>query len=78
MARLSGLQREVLQLYRKSLRVVRTKPVEFQGHWREYVKGEFAKFSHIQKKQFSVVEHLIRTGHRKLEMYLNPSIKNIH
>ncbi|CAH2351900.1 succinate dehydrogenase assembly factor 1, mitochondrial [[Candida] railenensis] len=78
MARLSGLQKEVLRLYRHSLRCVRTKPEEFRSHWKAYVKEEFARYDHIQKKQFSVVEHLIRTGHRKLEMYSNPNIKNIH
>jgi succinate dehydrogenase assembly factor 1 len=78
MARLSGIQREALKLYRSCLRCVRTKPAEFRPHWKLYVKEEFAKNGHVLKKQFNVVEHLIRVGHRKLEVYLNPNIKNIH
>lgn len=78
MARLSGLQRDVLKLCRQSFRTVRSKPVEYQDHWRTYIKEEFAKNRHISKKQFSVIEHLLRVGYRRLDMYLNPAIKNVH
>jgi succinate dehydrogenase assembly factor 1 len=78
MARLSGLQRDVLKLCRQSFRTVRTKPPEYQAHWRAYIKQEFAKNRLVSKKQFSVIEHLLRVGHRRLEMYLSPAIKNVH
>ncbi|ODV81692.1 uncharacterized protein CANTADRAFT_45878 [Suhomyces tanzawaensis NRRL Y-17324] len=78
MARLSGLQREVLKLYRACIRSVHTKPVENRAHWRKYVRDEFTKNRNIPKKLFSVIEHLIRVGHRRFELYLSPHIKDIH
>lgn len=60
------------------MRTVKTKPVETQQHWRAYVKEEFHKNQKIPKKSFSVVEHLIRVGHRRFELFLNPQIKDIH
>lgn len=78
MARLSGLQREVLKLYRACVRTLKTKPEQNREHWRLYIKEEFGKHRHIPKKLFSVIEHLIRVGHRRYEMYLNPNIKDIH
>lgn len=78
MARLSGLQREVLKLYRQSMRTVKTKPEESRHHWRAYIREEFGKNKKIPKKSFSVVEHLIRVGHRRFELFANPQIKDIH
>ncbi|KAJ5084334.1 hypothetical protein NUU61_008913 [Penicillium alfredii] len=60
MARLSGLQREVLSLYRQCLREIRKKPVRS-----------------VSKKDFGAVEYLLRKGHRQLEMYASPGIRNI-
>lgn len=78
MARLSGLQREVLKLYRACMRSVKTKPLDTQDHWRSYVRAEFDKYRSLPKKSFSVIEHLLRVGARRHEMYLNPNIKDIH
>lgn len=78
MARLSGLQKEVLHLYRQCHRCVYTKPPQTQSHWRNYVREEFHKYHHLPKKQFSTIEHLLRVGHRRFEMFLNPQIKDIH
>lgn len=78
MARLSGLQREVMGLYRKCFRMVKTKPEEFQMHWRAFIREEFKKNQKIPKKSFNVVEHLLRVGQRRFEMYLNPQIKDVH
>lgn len=78
MARLSGLQREVLKLYRACIRSVKTKPEQNREHWRLYIREEFGKHRHLPKMLFSVIEHLIRVGHRRYEMYLNPNIKDIH
>lgn len=77
MARLSGLQREVLKLYRQCIRSTYTKPAENRLHWREYVRGEFDKHKGLPKKSFSVIEHLLRVGNRRYEMYLDPSIKDV-
>ncbi|KAL4930599.1 succinate dehydrogenase assembly factor 1 [Aspergillus undulatus] len=77
MARLSGLQREVLSLYRKCLREIRKKPVESQSNFRFYARMEFEKHISISKKDFSAIEYLLRKGSRQLEMYSSPGIRNI-
>ncbi|KAJ5860593.1 Complex 1 LYR protein [Penicillium soppii] len=76
MARLSGLQRDVLSLYRKCLREVRNKPVRFTPAETGY-RTEFQKHRSVNKKDFSAVEYLLRKGHRQLEMYASPGIRNI-
>ncbi|KAL4947256.1 complex 1 protein-domain-containing protein [Aspergillus filifer] len=77
MARLSGLQREVLSLYRKCLREIRKKPVESQNNFKTYTRTEFNKHISISKKDFSTIEYLLRKGSRQLEMYSSPGIRNI-
>lgn len=77
MARLSGIQREVLKLYRACIRSTYTKPSENRLHWRNYVRAEFDKHKRLPKKSFSVIEHLLRVGNRRHEMYLDPQIKDV-
>ncbi|KAJ5083283.1 hypothetical protein N7456_012710 [Penicillium angulare] len=78
MARLSGLQREVLSLYRQCLREIRKKPTvritlpRWETSW-----AEFQKHLSVNKKDFGAVEYLLRKGHRQLEMYASPGIRNI-
>ncbi|RAH46443.1 succinate dehydrogenase assembly factor 1 [Aspergillus aculeatinus CBS 121060] len=77
MARLSGLQREVLSLYRKCLREIRKKPVETRQNFKIYARTEFQKHMKISKKDFNAIEYLLRKGHRQVEMYSSPGIRNI-
>ncbi|KAJ5638285.1 hypothetical protein N7490_008164 [Penicillium lividum] len=72
MARLSGLQRDVLSLYRQCLREIRKKPIVRALH-----SAEFQKHLSVSKKDFSTVEYLLRKGQRQLEMYASPGIRNI-
>lgn len=77
MARLSGLQREVLKLYRLCLRASNAKPQP--EHFKSVVRRDFRKYQHeIDKKDFATVEFLLRTGHRKLEQYSEQGVKDIH
>ncbi|CAD0110362.1 unnamed protein product [Aureobasidium uvarum] len=64
MARLSGLQREVLSLYRKCLRETRKKPA-------------FREHKDYDKKDFSAIEYMLRKGQRQLEIYSSPGIRNV-
>lgn len=77
MARLSGLQREVLSLYRKCLRETRKKPPESRSNFKNYARAEFQKHLSVNKKDFGAIEYLLRKGHRQLEMYASPGIRNI-
>ncbi|CAP74269.1 hypothetical protein N7489_006010 [Penicillium chrysogenum] len=80
MARLSGLQRDVLSLYRKCLREIRNKPEVDIGTIRlrrDIYRAEFQKHLSVNKKDFSTIEYLLRKGHRQLELYATPGIRNI-
>ncbi|KAF2743972.1 hypothetical protein M011DRAFT_409545 [Sporormia fimetaria CBS 119925] len=78
MARLSGLQRNVLSLYRQCLRAVKEKPRSSQDHFRDFAREQFRKHQHINKKDFGTIEYLLRSGTRKLETWKDPEIKDIH
>ncbi|KAJ9164782.1 hypothetical protein NKR19_g996 [Coniochaeta hoffmannii] len=75
--RLSGLQREVLSLYRSCLRASRKKPADTRPHFESFARAEFEKNIQINKKDFAAIEFLVRRGRRALEMYSSPSIKDI-
>lgn len=139
MARLSGLQREVLSLYRQCFREIRKKPLvraqliaiasncipltlpqDSQENFKKFARyvfylvfliphsqrriflpspeggppfpglpprfiphsltrfsAEFQKHRSVNKKDFGAVEYLLRKGHRQLEMYASPGIRNI-
>jgi len=78
MARYSGLQRAVFSLYRRCLRAAMKKPEETRQNFVVFAREEFKKNAEIDKKDFSAIEHLLRKGQRQLEIYENPSIRNIH
>ncbi|KAG8624157.1 hypothetical protein KVT40_009133 [Elsinoe batatas] len=77
MARLSGLQRDVLSLYRNCLRAIRHKPEETQPNFLAFVRDEFREHLSLNKKDFGTIEFLLRKGQRQLEMYQSPGIKNV-
>lgn len=75
--RLSGLQRDVLSLYRKCLRAARAKPVDTRHNFEAFARREFEKNMDRDKKDFSTIEFLLRKGERQLETYEAPNITNI-
>ncbi|CAG8982870.1 hypothetical protein HYALB_00002886 [Hymenoscyphus albidus] len=75
--RYSGLQKEVLALYRKCLRESRKKPIDTRSHFESYARAEFQKSLALDKKDFAAIEYLMRKGQRQLEMYSSPGIKDI-
>ncbi|KAK3396580.1 hypothetical protein B0T20DRAFT_462984 [Sordaria brevicollis] len=68
MARLSGLQKEVLGLYRKCLRECRKKPEATRDHFKAFARTEFEKNIKVDKRDFSAIEFLLRKGSRQLEI----------
>ncbi|SCW02316.1 LAFE_0F03752g1_1 [Lachancea fermentati] len=76
--RVSGLQREVLQLYRQCIRAAHTKPKDNQPRFLKYIRSEFGQYKDLPRKEFSTIEHLLRVGHKRLEMYSAPELKDIH
>lgn len=77
MPRLSGLQKDVLALYRRCLRATRVKPVGRRPHFVSFARREFEKHLDLDKKDFGAIEFLLRKGDRQLEMYSAPNITNI-
>lgn len=77
MPRLSGLQRDVLALYRQCLRAARQKPADTRPNFERFARREFERHVELDKKDFSAVEFYIRKGHRQLETYSAPGITNI-
>ncbi|KAF2214768.1 hypothetical protein CERZMDRAFT_36949 [Cercospora zeae-maydis SCOH1-5] len=75
MARLSGLQRDVLSLYRKCLRTARSKPN--RANFERFARKEFERHIDMNKKDFATIEFLLRKGTRQLEIYEAPNITNI-
>ena len=76
----SGLQKDVLSLYRRLLRVTRLQqfpPV--RGPLKEFVKREFrGKAGEIGEKNIQAIEHELRIGRKKLEFFEEHTrIKNI-
>ncbi|CCE91831.1 Sdh6p TDEL_0D02470 [Torulaspora delbrueckii] len=76
--RLSGLQKEVIHLYRGCIRVAHTKPRPNQPHFVSYIREEFGKYKGLPKKDFTAIEHLLRVGHKRKDLYSQPELKDIH
>ncbi|KAJ4394559.1 hypothetical protein N0V93_003778 [Gnomoniopsis smithogilvyi] len=77
MARLSGLQKEVLVLYRSCLREARKKPEQSRKHFEAFARTEFEKNLAVEKRDFAAIEFLLRKGRRQLDSYSAPGIKDI-
>ena len=77
MPRLSGLQKDVLALYRQCLRAARVKPSDTRPNFEAFARREFEKNLNMDKKDFGAVEFLLRKGQRQLETYEAPNITNI-
>lgn len=66
--KLSGIQKQVLSLYRCFLRTTRSKPPENRAHMEAVISGEFRKNSKlIDRKDFLHIEYLLRRGKKQLD-----------
>ncbi|EDO17305.1 hypothetical protein Kpol_1062p13 [Vanderwaltozyma polyspora DSM 70294] len=75
--KLSGLQREVVHLYRSCIRMAHTKPIENRPHFIKYIHSEFGKYKDIPRKDFTTIEHLLRIGSKKLQEFSKNEVKDI-
>ncbi|KAJ4828447.1 hypothetical protein Tsubulata_041433 [Turnera subulata] len=71
--RLSGMQKQVLRLYRGFLRVARTKSAEERRRIESVVSGEFRRNSkEVDRKNFLYIEYLLRRGNKQLDQLKSP------
>ncbi|OIT22926.1 PREDICTED: succinate dehydrogenase assembly factor 1, mitochondrial-like [Nicotiana attenuata] len=70
--RLSGMQKQVLALYRGFLRAARSKPVEERRQIESIVSAEFHKNSkQVDRKNF-IIEYILRRGKKQLDQLKSP------
>jgi len=75
--RKSGLQKDVLSLYRRALRMVRTKPDSTRPKFDLMVRYIFhTQASSVSPREVSAIEHLLRRGVRQIEMYEDAAVKD--
>lgn len=71
--RLSGMQKQVLALYRGFLRAARSKPPEERSRIESLVSGEFRRnTSQVDRKNFLYIEYLLRRGKKQLDQLKSP------
>ena len=75
--KLTGLQRDVLSLYRACLRTIRQKPTINQPHFYEFARREFEKGRGVDKKDFGAVEFMLRRGRRMMETYGEGGVRDV-
>ncbi|KAK9253954.1 complex 1 protein-domain-containing protein [Lipomyces tetrasporus] len=75
--RLTGLQRDVLHLYRSCLRAIRKKPPDSRNNFRIFTRQQFQQHRGISKSDFTTIEYLLRRGRHQLETYSNNGVRNV-
>ncbi|CAE7222203.1 unnamed protein product [Rhizoctonia solani] len=73
--RLSGLQKEVLGLYRRALRMVRSKPSPSRENFRILVQYEFRVRGAVSPRDVGTIEYLVRRGKKRLDMLEDAGVK---
>ncbi|KZW03379.1 hypothetical protein EXIGLDRAFT_725819 [Exidia glandulosa HHB12029] len=75
---LSGIQREALALYRRALRMVRTKPPATRDHFLALVRSHFRTQAHaVSPRNVSAVEYLMRRTQRTLEGWEDDGVRDV-
>ncbi len=75
---LTGLQREVLSLYRRCLRACRSKPAPTRPHFEAFTRSEFGRnLKAVDKKDFATIEFMLRKGNRQLGVYGQEGVRDI-
>ncbi|KAF3794769.1 Succinate dehydrogenase assembly factor 1 [Nymphaea thermarum] len=73
MAKLSGLQKQAVSLYRGFLRAARSKGGEERRRIEAVVSAEFRRNStSVDRKDFLYIEYLLRRGKKQLDQLNDP------
>eukprot|EP00038_Savillea_parva_P021776 m.36024 g.36024 ORF g.36024 m.36024 type:complete len:95 (-) comp5352_c1_seq1:455-739(-) len=76
--RFSGIQKQVLGLYRSMLRAVLTKPQDGHAVWLNHIRSEFDKSSHLSRGDVTAIEHRLRIGNRQLKLIQQENVPYLH
>lgn len=72
--KLSGMQKQVLALYRGFLRAARSKPPDDRRRIEAVVSAEFRERAvTVDRKNFMYIEYLLRRGNRQLDQLRSPA-----
>lgn len=69
----TGVQKQVLRLYRGVLRALQSKPQDVQAEVQAFTRQELDRNKGVASVQLK--EHLIRQGYKKLEILRSPEFK---
>ncbi|KAH9841567.1 uncharacterized protein C8Q71DRAFT_737673 [Rhodofomes roseus] len=73
----SGLQKDVLALYRRALRMVHSKPSAVRENFDLFVRYTFrTRASSVSPRDVAAIEHLLRHGRRQVEIYEDSKVRN--
>ena len=78
---MSGLQKDVLALYRKVLRVVKAKDLNLKDKKTtlDFAKKEFRKRAKtVGRSDFRMIEFCLRDGHKRLRLLEMPNVKTAY
>jgi len=68
----SKLQVQVLQLYRQCLKAAENKP-----GFKDHVRAEFKRNATMSRTDTMRIEHVMRSGYRKLDMMKDPNVSGM-
>lgn len=78
-SKLSGMQKQVLGLYRSFLRVARLKTPEERHSIESKISTEFRQNAkNVDRKNFLYIEYLLRRGKKQLEQLKRPDTIGLH
>ncbi|KAM3587073.1 hypothetical protein VKS41_002119 [Umbelopsis sp. WA50703] len=75
--RRSGLQQDVINLYRACFRAARQKPIANRPHFYTFIRQQFRQHN-LKRNDFATIEYMLRKGRKQLETYGSPSIQDVH
>lgn len=78
--RITGLQREVYKLYKRSLQMVLKKPLAFRSSWYQFVSAQFrdpALGGGVKRKDVTAIEYYLRRGEKMLDTYGAPAVRSV-
>jgi hypothetical protein len=77
----SGLQKQILSLYRQLCRAVHAKPAEFPQHKRAellaHIRAQFDQHKSVRRSQIDFIEVLLRRGQKKLLLVKQPGFAGV-